>query len=121
MKRLIAEPKELISTQKLTVVDMTTSKKGIIVNVNSQRTVLRVFCPYCKSECNVKAHEFCKCDVIIECEKCGFKECQCVFHLLQDKQFKERVKTEKAIGREALKEIYLTTPKSRRIDEGTLC
>lgn len=100
---------------------MTISKKGIIVNINGQRTVLRVFCPYCKSECNVEVYEFCKCDVIVECEKCGSEEFQCVFHLLYDKEFKERIKTGKVLGREALREIYLTMPKNRKILEETFC
>jgi hypothetical protein len=89
---------------------MTISKKGIIVNINGQSTVLRVFCPNCKSECDVEVLEKCKCDLVIECEECGSKECQCVFHLLYDKQFKGRVKTEKVIGRETLREIFLTMP-----------
>jgi hypothetical protein len=100
---------------------MTISKKGIIVNINGQRAVLRVFCPNCKSECDVEVYEFCKCDLIIECEKCGSKEFQCVFHLLYDKQFKGRVKTERVVGREAFREIYLTMPRNRKIEEGTLC
>jgi hypothetical protein len=89
---------------------MAVSKKGIMVNINGQRTVLRVFCSNCRSECNVEVLEKCKCDLVIECEKCGSKECQCVFHLLYDKQFKGRVKTGKVIGRETLREIFLTMP-----------
>jgi hypothetical protein len=89
---------------------MTFSKKGIIVNIDGQRTVLRVFCPSCKTEYDVEVLEKCRCDLVLECEKCGSKECQCVFHLLHDKQFKGRVKTGKAIGRETLREIFLTMP-----------
>jgi hypothetical protein len=89
---------------------MAISKKGIIVNIDGQRTVLRVFCPNCKSECNVEVPEKCKCDLIIKCEKCGSKEFRCIFHLLYDEQFKERVKTDKVVGKETLREVFLTMP-----------
>jgi hypothetical protein len=89
---------------------MAISKKGIIVNIDGQRAVLRVFCPNCKSECEVEALEKCKCDLIIKCEKCGSKEFQCIFRLLYEKQFKERVKTEKVFGKETLREVFLTMP-----------
>jgi hypothetical protein len=38
------------------------------VNINGQSTVLRVFCPDCKSECDVEVYEKCECDLVIECE-----------------------------------------------------
>ena len=92
------------------------------MNIHGQRTVLRVFCPNCRSECGIEVHEFCKCDVIIECEICGSKECQCVFDLLEGKQFKGRVKKEKVFGKETLREIYLTVPRNRKTkEEKTLC
>ncbi len=103
-KRVIAKARNYLFRETMAI-----SKKGIILNINGQRTVLRVFCPNCRSECDVEVFERCKCDLVIECEKCGTKELRCIFHLLYDEQFKERVKTEN-IGREILREVSLTMP-----------
>ena len=89
---------------------MTKSKKGIIVNLNGQRAVLRVFCPYCGSEYDIEVLEKCQCDVLLKCENCGNEETRCIFHLLYDKKFKGRVKTENVVEGENLREVYLTTP-----------
>ena len=89
---------------------MANSKKGIIVNLNGKRAVLRVFCPSCKSEYDIEILEKCKCDVGLKCGNCGNEEIRCIFHLLYHKRRKRRVKIEKVIGKETLAEAYLTMP-----------
>ncbi len=68
---------------------MTDSKKGIVVNLNGQRAILRVFCPSCKSECDMEVLE--KCDVLLRCQNCENEEIRCIFHLIYGEQFRGRV------------------------------
>ena len=87
---------------------MTDSKKGVVVNLNGQRAVLRVFCPSCKSEYNIEVLE--KCAVQLRCENCGNEEIRCIFHLIYDEKFRGRVRTEKVAEGETLREVFLTMP-----------